>query len=587
MTAQRNVLFSVAFSCRPDATMAKLSDLPSELLEQVLLYLPQSAYCSLSRVNKALYGITTSYLYRDITLLARSRDHTPRVDRLFFNILDNPKLGKHVRSLTAGVCTQEPCREVRLCMPIDNKAEHRLSVEKAMRFIDKWQPVVQAEDFLDGLDANDYGVYFALLYLLVLPTLQCINISEIGDETLRPLKYTLDNIRTEEATGNTQLLGRLGSVKEVTYNFQHDMTSPFPRSGTNDLWSSLIIHSIESLELSACREWSSFSRPGAPVPRFARFRNFQPASTLMFLTTFVMRCTVNVAETLHGILPQTPQLRSLTCEAFCDTSRNPLNADTAGATPPWILLEQWNAELNTVKNTLETLVLSVELSNGDCTFFRQPDLKPHVSGRLNLSRFDRLHTLEVPVPFLTDDAFLWIGSDTNFSPYAPPNLRHLTLRTDMTEAQWVYPWDTSIREKGPTFQESKEEAWVKDQARMDLTCVFQIALALIDQLPDLQSFSVWQPPDPSLDMFGYQLEDLRTSCKNKSITARVVYPMLLRRKSTVHWDLAREVTLFDSQFPDSGSVARMFRGERRGIPLGLASQYHLGEFRKNHVRRHR
>jgi hypothetical protein len=122
---------------------------------------------------------------------------------------------------------------------------------------------------------------------------------------------------------------------------------------------------------------------------------------------------------------------------------------------------------------------------------------------------------------------------------------------------------------------------------MDVTCVFQIALVLIDQLPNLQSFSVWQPPDPSLDMFDYQLEDLRTSCKNRSIAANVIYPMLLRWKSPVHWNLAREVTLFDTRFPDSGSAGRLFRGERRGIPLGLASQYHLDEFKKNNIRKHR
>ncbi|KAF2443859.1 hypothetical protein P171DRAFT_45666 [Karstenula rhodostoma CBS 690.94] len=567
--------------------MAKLSDLPSELLEQVLLYLPQSAYCSLSRVSKVLYAIITPHLYRDITILARSSNHVPRIDRLFFNILGDPKLGKHVRSLRVGVSTHSPWCEARRCMPTDTKAQHRLCVEKAVRFIETWQPVVHADDFLDGLETYDYGVYAALLFLLVLPTLQRIDISEIGDETLRPLKYVLDNIRTEESAGNVRLLARLESIKEVTYSFDHGMATPYHRTGTDDLWNSLILRSIETLELSARNDSPSHTRHTRPVFRFPRFRPFQPSSQLAFLTSLVIRCTVNVADTLHGMLPETPQLRSLICEAFCDMSRDSLESETAAPVQPWIFLEQWNAEFNTVKSTLETLVLSVELSDGGCTFFRQPDLKPHVSGRLDLRGFDRLHTLEVPVPFLTDDAFLWIGSDTNFSPYAPPNLRHLTLRTDMTDAQWVYPWDTSIKEKGPSFQESKEEARVKDQARMDLTCVFQIALALIDQLPDLRSFSVWQPPDPSLDMFGYQLEDLRTSCKNKSITARVIYPMLLRWKSPVHWNLAREVTLFDAQFPDSGSVARMFRGERRGIPLGLGSQYHLGEFKKNHVRRHR
>jgi hypothetical protein len=555
-----------------------LSDLPSELFEQILLYLPQSTFYSLSRVSKALNAIITPHLYRDITLLARSGYHVPRVDRLFFNILDEPTLGKHVRSLRIGVEPHAQLRDLRRCMPINNEAKHQLSVAKAMSFIHSWRPLIYEDDFRDGMEVNDYGIFATLLFLMVLPTLQCISISETGDGTLRPLKYVLDNIRG----GSGQLLHRLESIKEVTYNFDHRMATLNPHSlaAADGLWNSLILPKIRSLEISACTDSPTRTRSVAVSPRF---RPFQPSFKLTFLTSLVIRSTINVAEILHGLLPETPQLRSLTCETFCDISQNPL----ASRRGEWIFLGQWNAELSAVKDTLQVLVLSVELSNGDCTFFDQPDLKPHVSGRLELSGFDQLHTLEIPVPFLTDDAFLWIGSDTNFSPYAPPNLHHLTLRTDMTDAQWVYPWDTSIKAEAPTLQESKEEARVKDQARMDMTCVFQIALVLIDQLPNLQSFSVWQPPDPSLDMFDYQLEDLRTSCKNRSITARVIYPMLLRWKSPVHWNLAREVTLFDNQLPDSASTGRLFRGERHGIPIGLASQYHLGEFRKNNIRKHR
>ncbi|KAL1601624.1 hypothetical protein SLS60_006539 [Paraconiothyrium brasiliense] len=440
--------------------------------------------------------------------------------------------------------------------------------------------MVHVDDFREGLETNDYGVYAALLFLLVLPTLRHISIADNGDETLRPLKYVLDNIRAEEASEDGPLLRHLESIKAVTYNFDDDTATPDPRTRMDEMRQSLVLPDIESLELSTVTHSQARARP-----TLNRFRSFKPSSTLAFLSSLVIRSTMNIAETLHGILAETPQLRSLTCEAFCDTSKTSL--ETVGPPMPWISLEQWNAELSAVRYTLETLVISVELSNGDSTFFDQPDLKPHVSGRLDLGRFDQLHTVEIPAPFLTDNAFLWIGSDTNYLPFAPPNLRHLTLRTDMTDAQRVYPWDTSIRDKGPTFQESKEEARFRDQARMDLTCIFQIALAMIDQLPYLQSFAVWQPPDPSLDMFDNQLEDLRTSCKNKSITAKIIYPMLLRWKNPIHWNLARECTLFDARFPDSGLLVRMFRGERQGIPLGLASQYHLGEFKKHHVRKHR
>lgn len=559
--------------------MAKLVELPPELLEQILLYLGQPAYHSLSQVSRSLCDIVTPHLYRDINLLARADGHTPRIDRLFFNILNEPRLGQHVRSLQLGVKSDAPVLDFRRCLAPERKAQHQLHVTKAMKFIDTWQPLVHVDDFQEGLETNDYGAYAALLFLLVIPALQSIGIAENGDETLRPLKYILDKLEPEAEPGNTNNIQRLKSIKEVTYNFDHEAARRYPRTNHNLFWRPLLLPTIEALETSA----NDNSEATRTIPHFHPLP-FQPSSPLTSLTSLVIRHTLNISEILRCILPETVQLRSLTCETFRDTSQKPFDARPQA---PWIFLDQWNTELSAVQRTLEILVLSVELSNEDCTYFNQPNLKPHVQGRLNLQGFESLHTLEVPVPFLTDDAFLWIGSDTNFLPFAPPNLRHLTLRTDMTDAQFVYPWDTSIRATGPTFQESKEEARIRDQARMDLTCIFQIALTLVDQLPDLHSFAVWQPPDPSLDMFDYQLEDLRTSCKNNSITARVIYPMLLRWKSPAHWNLIRELTLFDKHYPESGSFARLFRGDRRGMPLGLASQYHLNEYRKHHVRTHR
>ncbi|KAK3216686.1 hypothetical protein GRF29_1g662594 [Pseudopithomyces chartarum] len=554
--------------------MAKLSDLPSELFEHILADLNQTAYHALSLVSRSLYNFVIPYLYRDVDLLVRSSRHVPRVDRLFFNILDEPALGKHIRSLRIGVENHAHLHDVRRCMPKTSKAEHDRNYQKAVAFMDTWPDILDTGDSCEALESNDYGAYAALLFLLVLPTLRTVSIAENGDETLQPLKTILQKFNTEIDKENSSSLRFIEGIEEVVYNVEHETARPYRHPAQNTLWLALKLPFIKKVEVASldCINilWNA---------RQHSFSNLSPPPPLISLTTLILRHVTKVAETLLTILPETPQLRCLVLEACRDNSE----VDVASG-PAWVLLEEWNAALRVVQNTLQTLVISAEYYDSNCSFFAQPSMKQQFGGRLDLSGFDQLHTLEAPVPFITGDLSISIFMDTNFLPYAPPRLRHLILRTDMTDAQFVYPWDTSNRESGPSFQESKDESRTRNNARMDLRSILEFSLPLVNQIPCLQSFAVWQPSDPSLDFFDDQLEDLRTSCKNKNITVKVLYPMLLRWRSSLHWNLVREVTLFDARFPGSGAMARMFRTERQGLPLGLGSQYHLKEFEKHHVR---
>lgn len=551
--------------------MANLSDLPSELFQHVLADLDQPAYHALSMASKSLYNFVIPYLYCDIDLLVRSNDHVPRVDRLFFNILDEPALGKHVRSLRIGVENHARLRDIRRCMPKESKSEHHRNYQKAMAFMDTWPEILDSGDSCEALESNDYGAYAALLFLLVLPTLRRISIAENGDETLQPLKSILEKFKSQMDEGALSSLRPIEGIEEVVYNVEDDTAKPYRSHVRDALWLFLKFPFIKKVEVASIDStgmlrWNT--RVALPPP-------------LISLTTLVLRHVNRATEMLSNILKETPQLRCLVFEACHDSSEHRLASRQL-----WIPLEEWNIALRAVQNTLQTLVISVEFYDSDSFFFNQPSIKEQFSGRLDLRSFDQLHTLEVPVPFITGDPSISIFMDTNYLPFAPPNICHLILRTDMTDAQFVYPWDTSNRERGLSFQESKDESRVKNNARMDLRSILQFSLTLLDQLPFLQSFAVWQPPDPSLDFFDDQLEDLRTSCKNKSIIGKVLHPMLLRRRSPVHCNVVREVTIFDTKFPESGAVARMFRTERQGLPLGLGSQYHLKEFEKNYIRRH-
>jgi hypothetical protein len=121
---------------------------------------------------------------------------------------------------------------------------------------------------------------------------------------------------------------------------------------------------------------------------------------------------------------------------------------------------------------------------------------------------------------------------------------------------------------------------------MDMSCIHQTTLYLIEQVRSLHSITVWQPSDRTLEWFQGQLDDFATSCRNRSICAKVLYPHLLRSSCVAHWDLVQEVTLFDPSHPNAGPLRNLFRGERNAIPLGLGAQYHLGEYKANHARRH-
>jgi hypothetical protein len=124
-------------------------------------------------------------------------------------------------------------------------------------------------------------------------------------------------------------------------------------------------------------------------------------------------------------------------------------------------------------------------------------------------------------------------------------------------------------------------------ARMDVSYMFQASLTLLDQASTLETIAVWQPAYASLEWFHGQVQDFATTCRNKNVTGKIVFPMLLRWKKAEHWDLIREITVYDRLNPTYGEIKKLFRQEWEHRPLGLASQYHLHALRSHQVRLHR
>jgi hypothetical protein len=246
------------------------------------------------------------------------------------------------------------------------------------------------------------------------------------------------------------------------------------------------------------------------------------------------------------------------------------------------MVDAWDEYLKPVRSTLEVLVFSAEYCDTATYFFEQPRIGDKLYGYLDLTNFAQLHTLEVPFPFLTGDVDFSITRE--IYPLFPPNLRHLTLRPDLSHAHLPFPFDSSILPNGLTFAESKLEAQFLMNARMDVSYMFQASLTLLDFTPALESVAVLQPADASLEWFDGQIQDFATTCRNKNISGKILKPMLLRWKKAEHWDLIKETTVFDRNLPTLGSVDRFWREEWEGRPLGLACQYHLNALGKGKVR---
>lgn len=411
---------------------------------------------------------------------------------------------------------------------------------------------------------------------MFLPSLKRLDIFDHQNETLRPLHKLLEVVRgSEDDQTHSTFVGRIRSIEEVSFNCDDKLGNGHLQNvDESKVWLVWKFHGIRRLEFrvpSSYRGRVQLHRP------FGGFQTMQARLDPIPITKLVIRGPV--LTHLREVLMATPHLKSLTCEL-----EHNLSIESADSRGTWLQLGTWNECLGSVRESLETLVIGVEFCESEQPFFKQPT-GLYMEDSLDLRTFTKLSTLEVPLPFISGDAEFSIMAP--IEPRLPSSLRHLTLRSDMSHAQFPYPFDTSILATAPTHQDTQDEANWLQYARMDVSYIASASLSLVDQLRQLKSISVWMPPDPSLDWFESQLDDLATTCKNNGISANALYPMSMRWRSAAHWNLIRETSLIDPAYPGRNQYARLLRGEREGVPLGLAMQYHLGEFEKRHVRRSR
>lgn len=559
--------------------MVNFSLLPAELVELVASYLAQPDLYALSRVTKSLSTLAMPYLYRDVDLVLKRDEKMPRIDRFCFAILHDTRRAARVEILRLGPSSEEGVKEGQRWLPKDRHFDDEAMCEKAMAALSD-ETLITSKDYLrDAIIQREYSAY-ATLIVLTLPTLTQLDVADFTYSTMDRLHTVLRNLGAKRTLSQRHaspaLLTRLSCIKAVSCNFDKRTGLPYPDDKARvHLDQVFNLPGLERLEFSVTDTQAELSRvfnPGLTIHQTNRQLVSQIQVT--HITRIVVRHSTSCALAVRPLFACTPQLQSFTWDIAYDCRERTEAPDS------WINLDAWNTSLNAVKDSLEVLVFAVEYFDSGKFAFEQPRIGTRLFGYLDLTSFERLHTVEVPIPFLTGDNELSITAD--IYPLLPPNLRHLSLRLDISHAQLAYPLDTSILSQGLTLQQSKDEARCAMSARMDLSYAYHATLALLDHAVNLETISVWQPADPSLTWFDGQIADFATTCRNKSVVGMVLYPMLLRWRKPEHRDLVREVTFNPSC--SKTDRHRLHRQERAGIPLGLASQYHLRALRSQLVR---
>ncbi|KAF2726935.1 hypothetical protein EJ04DRAFT_582378 [Polyplosphaeria fusca] len=553
--------------------MAAFADLPTELVEQIVSYChDQNALHSLTCTSKLLYSVTLPFLYRHVDLRVSPRG-IPRVDSLFFEIRKKPELANTIQSLRLGF-TPDLKEDMtpnlkRLPIPSSETRQKQLVQQSNQDPFDK----LHYEPFLrDAIENRGYGP-FATILVLALPTLRYLDVATCDQFDQYHSSLSLKSLTHSVLSKPAHLFGdndfpACASIQEVSHNFDRTSGVRYARKAWHDnIQPFFRLPGVQKVELVIPNN-GIFN----PMRRHIMHTPREPG-VLQNVTNLVLRHSSRAFHDLANILAHTPQLSSLTCEMWQDHSLLP--QDDQGYLTEALALRSC---LEMVRTTLKTLAVSVEYCNTSKPYYQQPNILQTIRGDwsvLDLASFKKLENLELPFPFVTGDLRFFVAGA--FEPCLPPNLRHLCLRQDMSQAQFIYPLELSNR-LDSTFAEMKKcEQW-KNNSRMDLAYMFQTTLSLLDRANGLESISVWQPAEPSLEWFDGQLQDFATTCKNKGVTGKVLYPQILRRKGAEHWNLIREKTVFDTAYPAHCPYDQLVRGENQhGIPLGLGCQYHMAK----------
>ncbi|CAE7194837.1 hypothetical protein PTTW11_08027 [Pyrenophora teres f. teres] len=580
--------------------MASFSALAAELLEYIVAYLPQRDIYAICQLDKYFHALAVPFLYCSVDLSISSNGRLPRIDRFCQNIINDRRKAKRVHTIRMGKSPGQAAGDGETSLPRDESFDDQLIFQKAMAILN--DPILEraTQGLQEAVENRQYAAYAALVLLLI----PCLHRLEVAGHKFSPARYLYSTVSevvqippgtSEEVLRHVaqSIFGRFSTIKEVSIHFDRKSGVAYSSSQEDQqksLWILWNFTCVEKLEFS--HDEFGLTSLWETAPHMSRHPNLDVAHLKGLVpgarfTTVVLRHSsgwMNGRSGMGYLLKYAAGAPSLTCDYFFDNEKQETRSTVISFQEAYFWdLKLWNMELRVAKEYLEVLVISAEYCDRRFHYFNQPrfEEKMHSAEGLKLSRLTRLHTLEVPLPFLTGDIDFSISK--LLDPSLPPSLRHLILRPDLSHAQYPFPSDVSELFTVLTVEELKLEAAYMERARMDVLYMFETSLALLDQIEDLESFSVWQPGHEGLQWSDDQMEEFATACRDKDVTGRIMLPMLLRSGKAEDWDLCKEIKLFNRKNPGDKTKTRLVRGEWEGRPVGLASQYHLHALKTHQV----
>jgi len=397
--------------------MARLSDLPEDIISLVLEYLNRSDYYAIIRVSRLFYHTTLPSLYRDIKFTAtKSRSCARNLAFLLRTLLERPQLASHVKVF-----------KLRGPLPYWSKynpwPEDTTSTAssvnlwglKACTTLSKAQKIFASNQIYSLVDESMHkepeqfkGRNKDALATLVLTRFSELRTLDLGDGFLRHSLFLPQILKRAE-----YLFPKLQHV--VLGDQRWDPENPVSYMDLDLIRPIFYSDSVRTFEYIMAQPWTlNWNRPQPP--------RSESLTMLRLFRTNITRAT------LDQLLVATPHLKRFHYE-----QEILFNNHTPVAPPlaPYLNLDGLNIALANLKNTLEECKLTLAMAPGS---FTPAEIRLHgltfpiIPGTLAvLKEMKRLTKVEVPM-------IMFLGWAADFaaelSEVLPGGLQELTLRDD-------------------------------------------------------------------------------------------------------------------------------------------------------------
>lgn len=211
------------FTIGRSSTYSPFTQLPDELVQEILVHCQQSELFSLIRGSRRLYKITLPLLYKHVDLLIRPHK-LPRIDTFYLTISKDTELARKVRTLQLGLSSERDVKDGQHELPQpanDPKSSTKVFDEQVEKLFEIHPWLERHTNLRDTVTWRLYDA-FAALVVITLPALCRLELSDHERQTLA-LLYKVLYLITHHANliksrGASLLLEQLSTIEEIVHS---------------------------------------------------------------------------------------------------------------------------------------------------------------------------------------------------------------------------------------------------------------------------------------------------------------------------------------------------------------------------------